>query len=131
MASVRKEVTIDAPPEAVWGALRDWGALHRRLVPGFVTDARVDGEARVVTFFNGVVLRELIVDVDEDARRLAWSIADGPYEHHSASSQVFDEGGGRSRFVWVADLLPHELEGPTSEMMERGIQTIKVTLDGH
>ena len=39
MASIRREVHIDARPETVWDALRDVGALHHRLVPGFVTGA--------------------------------------------------------------------------------------------
>jgi len=39
MASIRKEILIDAPPEDVWAAVRDVGAVHRRLAPGFVVDA--------------------------------------------------------------------------------------------
>jgi hypothetical protein len=90
MACVRKEVLIETPPANAWAALRDWGALHERLVPGFVVDARLDGEDRIVTFFNGAVARELLVDLDDDARRLVWSVVDGPYTHHNASAQVFD-----------------------------------------
>jgi hypothetical protein len=33
MASIRKEIVIDASAESVWDALRDWGGLHLRLVP--------------------------------------------------------------------------------------------------
>ncbi len=54
MASIRKEVQINARPEKVWDALRDVGALHTRLVPGFVVNTRMDGNARVVTFGNGM-----------------------------------------------------------------------------
>ena len=50
MASIRKEIVVDARPDDVWAALRDWGAVHRRLVPGFVTDTRLDGPDRIVTF---------------------------------------------------------------------------------
>ena len=129
MASIRKERTIDAPPELVWDALRDWGAIHRRLVPGFVVDAKLDGDDRIVTFFNGVVVREVLVDLDEDARRLAWSIVDGPYSHHNGVAQVLDDGDGRSRFVWLADLLPNEFAELTGETMERGIEVVKETLE--
>ena len=94
MASIRKEIVIDASAERVWGALRDWGGLHVRLVPGFATDARLDGEDRIVTFSNGNVLRERLVDLDDDARRLVWSIVDPPYTHHDASAQVL---AGRSQ----------------------------------
>jgi carbon monoxide dehydrogenase subunit G len=129
MASIRKEISIEARPEDVWAALRDWGALHERLVPGFAVDARLDGGDRVVTFFNGVVARERLVDLDDEARRLVWSIVDGPYEHHSASAQVFAEGDDGTRFTWIADLLPDELAAPTGELMERAIGTIKQTLE--
>jgi Polyketide cyclase / dehydrase and lipid transport len=128
MASIHKEVVIDAEPDAVWDALRDWGALHRRLVPGFVTDCRLDGPARVVTFFTGTVVRELLIDLDDETRRLAWSIVDGPYEHHNASAQVFPVGVDRTRFVWIADLLPDSLADRTRAMMQRGIETVQSTL---
>lgn len=130
MASVRKEMVIEAPPEMVWDALSDFGELHRRLVPGFVVDARLEGEDRVVTFFSGAVVKELFVDLDEQARRLVWSVADGgPFTHHNGAAQVFAEGDGRTRFVWVADFLPHELAETTGELMDRGMAAIKRTLE--
>lgn len=129
MASIRKEIVINAPLGEVWEALRDWGALHQRLAPGFVTETKLDGEDRIVTFFNGNTVREVLLDRDDDARRLAWSIVGGPYAHHNGSAQVYPDGDGRARFVWVTDLLPESLAAPTAEMMERGIQVIKQTLE--
>jgi hypothetical protein len=130
MASIRVERAIEAKPEKVWEALRDWGALHERLVPGFVVDTRLDGDDRIVTFFNGAVAREVLVDLDDEARRLVWSVVDGPYTHHNGAAQVFAEAEGRTRFVWTADLLPNEAAAPTGEMMERGIGVVKETLEG-
>jgi uncharacterized protein YndB with AHSA1/START domain len=129
MASIRKEREIEASPEEVWAALSDWGALHERLVPGFVVDTRLDGDDRVVTFFNGAVARERLVDLDEGERRLVWSIVDGPYTHHNGAAQVLAGEDGTARFVWVADLLPDELAQVTGELMERGIDTVKETLE--
>jgi uncharacterized protein YndB with AHSA1/START domain len=129
VASVRKEIEIDARPEDVWDALRDWGAIHQRLVPDFIVDARLDGADRIVTFFNGAVVREQLIDLDDDARRLVWSVVDGPYTHHNGAAQVFAEGEGGSRFVWVADLLPDAAAAATGEMMERGIGVVKQTLE--
>jgi len=129
MASIRKEIVIDASAESVWDALRDWGALHVRLVPGFATDARLDGEDRIVTFSGGNVLRERLVDCDDEARRLVWSIVDPPYTHHNASAQVFADGADRSLFVWIADLLPHELATRTAPLMEHALSVIKRTLE--
>ena len=93
MASIHREIRIDARPEDVWDAIRDVGAIHRRLAPGFVVDTKVDGDARIVTFGNGMVVRELIVDIDDTARRLVWSVVGGPMTHHNASLQVFADGG--------------------------------------
>jgi hypothetical protein len=129
MASIRKEIVIEAPPDRVWAALRDFGAVHERLVPGFVVDARLEGRDRIVTFFTGTVLRERLVDVDDFARRLVWSIRDAPYTHHNGSAQVLAEGDGRTRFVWVTDLLPDDLAAPTEEMMERGGVALRRTLE--
>ena len=119
MASIRKEILLDARPEEVWAAVRDIGALHTRLVPGFVTDTRLEEGARVVTFGNGMVVRELIVDLDDQARRLVWS-ARGRLTHHNASAQVFAEGERRAKLVWTADVLPNELAGDIRAMMEQG-----------
>jgi len=131
MASICKEILIDAPPEQVWDALRDFGALHERLVPGFVVAAELHGDVRVITFFNGAVAQERLVASDDESRRLAYTVIDGPLNatHHHASAQVKAEGDGRSRFVWIADVLPDELEAPMNGLMERGIGVIKETME--
>jgi hypothetical protein len=129
MASIRREARIQARPETAWEALRDVGALHRRLVPGFVVDTRLEEGARVVTFGNGMVVRELIVDVDEEARRVAWSARTERLSHHNASAQVFPDGAGRCRFVWIADLLPNEAAPAIAEMIEQGMRAIQDTLE--
>src|SRR5690349_23218234 len=117
MASIRKEIVIDTPPEKAWDAIRDVGALHERLVPGFVVDTRLEEGARVVTFGNGLVAREVIVDVDHTARRLVWAVVGGRPTHHNASLQVFPHGAEASRVVWIADLLPDELAGPIGALI--------------
>ena len=129
MASIHREVTIEAPPEAVWDALRDVGAIHRRLAPGFVTDVHLEDGARVVTFGNGMTARELIIDIDDQARRLVWSVVGGQMTHHNASAQVFEDEAGRSRFVWIADLLPHQLAPSIAQMIDQGLAVIKRTLE--
>ena len=107
MASVRKEIETDAQVQDVWAAIRDIGALHTRLVPGFVVATRVEPDARVVTFGNGLEIREPIVDLDDSAQRLVWSAEGAGTTHYNASVQVFEGTGGGSRVVWIADFLPH------------------------
>jgi len=129
MASIHREIRIDARPETAWAALRDVGALHHRLVPGFVTDTRLEEGARIVTFGNGMVARERIVDVDDEARRVAWAVVGSAMTHHNASAQVFPEGADGCRFVWIADLLPNEVAPSVAAMIDEGMAVIKRTLE--
>jgi hypothetical protein len=129
MASIHRTLHLAAGPDQVWAALRDWPAPHERLVRGFVVDTRMDGEDRIVTFFNGATVREVLIDLDDANRRLVWSVADGPYSHHNASAQVFPDGTG-TRFVWISDFRPHDVASRLAAMMDRGLEAIRDTLDG-
>jgi hypothetical protein len=129
MASIRLEMSLTADPTKVWDAVRDVGAIHTRLAPDFVTDVKMDGDARIVTFANGMVAKELIVDLDDTARRLVWSVVEGRMTHHNGSLQVFPESSG-CRVVWIADILPHDLKGPVQGMMQQGMNAMKKKLEG-
>lgn len=129
MASIRKEIVIDEPAAHAWAAVRDIGNLHRRLVPGFVTDCRVEGDVRVVTFGSGMVARERIVDLDDRQRRLVWTIEQGRFTHHNGALQIVADGPQRCRAVWLTDLLPHELSAPISTMQDQGMAIMKRTLE--
>jgi len=129
MASIRKEMSLRARPDAVWDAVRDVGAIHTRLAPDFVTDTKLEGDARIVTFANGMTAKELIVDVDDSARRLVWSVVEGRPRHHNGAIQIFPEGEG-CRLIWVADLLPNELAPAIAGMMQQGMDAMKRKLDG-
>jgi carbon monoxide dehydrogenase subunit G len=129
MASIHKEIGIASAPEAIWAAVRDIGNIHTRLAPGFVVDTRLEEGARMVTFGNGMTVRELIVEVDDPRRRLVWSVVGAPFKHHNASLQVFADGDGQSRVVWIADLLPHELAPTVAGMIEQGLAVMKQTLE--
>jgi hypothetical protein len=133
MASIISEVTIDAAPADVWAALRDFHAVHERLVPGFVLASEpVDDVTRLVTFFNGAKAREVLVGVDEKVRRLCYTVVEGPLQctHHNASAQVLTDptSADRSHFVWITDVLPDDRALSIGEMMQRGIEVIERTL---
>ena len=129
MATIRREMLVAAKADQIWDAVRDIGAVHTRLAPGFVTDTKIDGDARIVTFGNGLVARELIVDVDDDARRLVWSVVGGRMTHHNASLQVFEQGAQGARVVWIADLLPNDIAGAIAGMIDAGMAAMKRTLE--
>ncbi|OAE99852.1 polyketide cyclase [Bradyrhizobium centrolobii] len=121
MDSIHNDIPLNASARDVWDAVRDFGALHERLVPGFVTACTLDGEARTVTFANGSVAREVLVDCDDPRQRLVYAISNERLKHYSASVQVIADGERRSRLVWIIDLLPNELapyvQGQTKEAL--------------
>jgi len=130
MASIHKEILVDAPPEHVWDAVRDIGAIHTRLAQQFVLDTRLDGDSRLVTFANGAVIRERIVDINDRTRRLVYSVVEWRATHHNASIQVFPDGDTRSRVIWIADLLPDDLTDLVGGLMEQGCAAMTRTLEG-
>jgi carbon monoxide dehydrogenase subunit G len=129
MASITKNIETIAPARAVWSAIRDIGGLHTRLVPGFVVDTVVDGDARIVTFANGMVTREPIIAIDEEHRRVVWS-AEGPqFEHYNSSAQVIEQVDDTTVVIWTADFKPDELANVVDEMMTVGAAAMKIALD--
>ena len=130
MASIRKELRLNVPPEVVWDAVRDVGAVHKRLCPGVLTDAHLENGARIVTFANGMTIRELIVDIDDDARRFVWAAVGDPLRHHNASMQVFEDGSRQSRLVWITDILPDSVTGDIQALVDKGADAIRQTLEG-
>lgn len=129
MASVVKEIRVAASPDAAWDAIRDIGALHVRLAPGFVVDTKLDGAARIVTFANGMVVREPIVALDEARRRLVWTAEGGRTTHYNSSAQVFDDPGG-ARIVWTSDFLPDDMRDAIDTAMTAGAAAMKKALSG-
>jgi hypothetical protein len=128
MATIRSELTTRAPADEVWSAVRDIGALHTRLVPGFVVDTRLEPGARIVTFIN-VVLREPIVTLDDKARRLVWTAEGGRARHYNAALTVASLPGGATSVVWTADFLPDELSDYFSRALGAGMAAMQVALD--
>src|SRR5277367_4252619 len=118
MATIRSELKTRAAANEVWSAVRDIGALHTRLVPGFVVDARLEPGARIVTFINGMTLREPIVTLDDEARRLVWTAEGGRARHYNAALQVSELADGLTSVVWTADFLPDDLHSYFSRAIE-------------
>jgi hypothetical protein len=127
MATIRSELKTRASASDVWSAIRDIGALHTRLVPGFVTDTKLEPGARIVTFVNGTVLREPIVTLDDEARRLVWTAEGG--RHYNAALQVSELAGGLTSVVWTADFLPDDASGFLSKAIEAGMAAMQRSLD--
>ena len=128
VATVVKHIEVRASVEAAWDAIRDIGALHTRLVPGFVIDTKLEPGARIVTFGNGAILREPIVTLDEAERRLVWTADAGRTRHYNASAQVFAKEEG-ALVVWIADFLPDEAKPAIEAAMTAGAAAMRAALD--
>ncbi|MGN6308638.1 MAG: SRPBCC family protein [Xanthobacteraceae bacterium] len=130
MASIHKDIALDAPAADVWSAVRDFGALHTRLVPGFVLDTNLDGDARIVTFANGTVAREVLVDCDDARQRLVYAVQSERVVQHSAAVQVIADGENRCRLVWIVDVLPHAIAGYMSAQMDEAAKAMQRSFPG-
>lgn len=131
MASLYKEIRIEAPAAAIWDAVRDLGALHTRLVPGFVVDTQLEPGARRVTFGNGTTVVEPIITVDDARMRLVWSAQGGVTTHYNAAMQVIALDAHASRVLWTSDFLPDAVEPKLSAMQDVGLATMKRTFESH
>jgi hypothetical protein len=129
MASIRKEFVIGVPLERAWAAWRDIGAVHQRLARGFAVDCRLDGADRIVTFANGLVTREVIVDLDDARHRLAYSARSERLAHHHATFELSAVDGDRTRVLWIADVLPESAAASIGQMMDAGAEAIRRTLE--
>jgi len=127
--SIRKAIEISVPPETVWDAVSDFAHADNRLVPGFITELKMDGSARIVTFANGVTVKEILVTNDKVARRLVYAVVGGQLTHHSASIEVRPHGTGRTLLVWITDFLPDSYADYIQEQMDGAAAIMKGFLE--
>ena len=129
MASIRKEIVVRANVQQVWDAMRDIGALHTRLVPGFVVGTRLEPGCRIVTFVNGLVVREQIVTIDDEARRMVWSATGW----NAYTPQRRSTGTGGTRRPHPCHLgrgpVAHTAADAIGEMMGQGMAAMQAALD--
>ena len=129
MASIRKQVTVEVSAETAWAAVRSVGEAHKLFEPVLV-DAQLDGGTRTVRFANGMVLKEHILDVDDEWQRVAYTVTEGPgMTYHHASMEIVEEGPDRCLFVWITDFLPNEIDGNLRPLIEQGSSALKANLE--
>ncbi|CAB3800979.1 hypothetical protein LMG28688_05287 [Paraburkholderia caffeinitolerans] len=119
MVSLYREVPLETDAASAWETLRDSRNLAR-VFAGVLTDVRVEGDLRTVTFANGSVIEERIVAVDDAHMRVAYAVRGPNFEQHAASMQIVDESGGRCRLVWISDFLPDDRRAMVEPLMDAG-----------
>ncbi|UXA18172.1 SRPBCC family protein [Mycobacterium sp. SMC-4] len=130
MASIHKEFVVNATPDQVWDVLADFGAVHERLAPEFVTATRLDADTRVVTFADGTIVAERLIDLDPVHKRVAYSVVGGDLHlaHHHASMQAVPAANGSTLFVWHIDVLPEAAVAPMATVVEQGSMVMQRAL---
>ena len=124
MATIIKHIELDTGADAAWALLRQVGAADKAF-PGVLTDSRLDGDVRTVTFANGMVARERIITLDEAGKRVAYTVIEGSFSHHSASMQVEPTGAATCRVTWTSDFLPDEAAAMVAPLVELGAAALQ------
>lgn len=127
MATIYREVDLDADAEEAWRQLADVGAVNKLI--DYLGPVTVDGDRRSCSLGDQGELNELIVTVDQDRRRLAYSIRESPlnFTHHSASWQV-TPAGDKSRLVWITDVKPDSVAPALEELIDQTADSIQRNL---
>ncbi len=118
MASITRRLPLAVPADVAWSAVRDVGSAHH-LFGGVLIRCRLDGDEREVTFADGTVVRELIVTVDDENRRLVYAVQDR-FRHHNAAMEVIAVPAG-SELVWITDVAPETAVPRVSQLMDAGL----------
>jgi Polyketide cyclase / dehydrase and lipid transport len=127
MASIWWEETVETPADIAWQALRRTDQAHRLFSPVLV-DGNMEGDVREVTFSNGKIVQERIIDVDDQRRRLAYTVLN-MFEHHSASMQIVPVDEETCRFVWITDFLPAERRETVLPLVQQGARALAANLE--
>lgn len=127
-ATVRRQTTVAADAAAVWDAIADFGAVHTRVAPGFLTALQLDGSDRLVTFGTGATAREAFISRDETLRRLVYAIPEGPFRSYSAAFEVADAPDG-ALVTWTIDLAPASYADYVGGMMDQALPIMRRMLE--
>ena len=120
-------IDIEAPPEAVWALVGDFGGIGV-WQPG-IESVRVEGEDRILDTM-GMTITERLVSRDDTARSLTYAIVDGvPVESHQATVTVTPSGTG-SHVTWVVDATPDEMADLMGGVYQQTLASLKAHAEG-
>ena len=128
MASIHREELIRTSADIAWSALRRADQAHRLFSP-VLTACVLDGDIRTVTFANGMVARERIVDIDQQRRRFCYAVLGDMFEHHSASMQILPVDERSCRFIWISDFLPDDRAEMVGPLVEQGSRALVANIE--
>jgi hypothetical protein len=129
MATTIHDLALTVPADQAWAAVADVGAIDKLIT--FLGPVTVTGDIRRVDMGENGTVEELIVTVDPERRRLAYSVQNSPvgFTHHHSSMQVLPDGDG-SRLIWTNDFAPDELLAANSPTLDMAAGLIQKSLNG-
>lgn len=127
MSTATAELAINATPDAVWAVVRDFYGIGGWM-PGIET-CEADGDDRLIAMI-GMTIREHLVNLDEDAKALTYSITDGaPVESHEATITVHEANGG-SRVTWDVTATPDDMANLMQGLYQQALEALKTKAEG-
>lgn len=116
MGEYRTQGEFEISADALWAAVRDFGEVG--WLPGnptYSSEGEGPGMIRTIDSPPIPTVREQLDAIDDDTRTIFYRIIEGipmPIVGYSATMQVVDAGGGRSRLIWSSKWEP---DGVTEE----------------
>ena len=127
MSTATAELAMNATPDAVWAVVRDFYGIGGWM-PGIET-CEADGDDRLIAMM-GMTIREHLVNRDEDAKALTYSITDGaPIESHEATITVHDADSG-SRVTWDVTATPDDMANLMQVLYQQALEALKTKVEG-
>jgi len=121
--AVATEVPVSA--DQAWAVVGDFQGIGQWF-PG-IDSVRPDGDDRVLSMF-GMEIRERLLERDDTARAITYSIVDGvPVEHHQATVSVTPTDGG-STITWAFEAEPDSMVGLLADSYKAALAALKERL---
>jgi hypothetical protein len=94
-----------------------------------VVDARLDGEARIVTFANGMVIVNPLSTSMTMRGGLPTPASGAGCPTTALRYRIFPMAPTAAAPVWIIDFLPHELARTIESLVDQGVVAMKRTLE--
>jgi uncharacterized membrane protein len=121
------EIDIDAPADAVWAVVGDFGGVAGWM-PG-LDGCRVEGDDRILDTM-GMTITERLLAKDDSGRSLTYSVVDGaPVEGHRAVITV-TPAGEACHVSWVVEATPDEMADLMATVYQQALATLKTHVEG-
>lgn len=128
MKTESANIRIDKPAEEVWNLVGRFDGLEDWL-PG-VDGCEVDGDVRKVDTM-GMVIEERLVDLNEAARTITYSIVAGaPVETHEATIAVAPVGETATDVIWTVSTEPDDAAAFMRDVYQGALDAAKAKLEG-